>query len=132
MTLPNPLPFRSRNDNVIAMETFQPTIFHKPTLRESKLKAAWTECKRKNPRLLPHLARIALELKHRGHSRYSMDGLFHIARWETGLSTGDLNLKMNNNHCAFAARDLMEQYPQLEGFFQTREQRPRNAINQIH
>jgi len=71
-------------------------------------------------------------MKHAGKERYSMDGIFHIARWETRHSTGDLGLKMNNNYTAFAARDLMEQYPQLEGFFQTRQQRPRNVINQIH
>ena len=110
----------------------QPTLFDKPTKAEHKLLAGWSEVKRKNPRLLPHLARIALELKHRGHQRYSVDGVFHIARWETGESTGDLNLKINNNYSAFAARDLMEQYPQLEGFFQLRIQRPRNSVGQIH
>jgi hypothetical protein len=113
------------------METFQPTIFHKPTLRESKLQEGWSEVKRKNPRLLPHLARLALELKHAGHPRYSMDGLFHILRWETRQSTGDLGLKINNNYSAFAARDIMVQYPQLEGFFKTRQQRPRNPYGQL-
>ena len=96
----NPLPLRCNNDNVITMESIQTTIFHKPTLRESKLQAGWAEVKRKNPRLVPHLARLALELKHAGHPRYSMDGLFHILRWETRLSTGDLGLKINNNYSA--------------------------------
>ena len=113
------------------MQTFQPDLFHKPTLREAKLQSGWSECKRKNPRLLPHLARLALELKHAGHPRYSMDGLFHILRWETRLSTGDLGLRINNNYSAFAARDLMLQYPELEGFFQLREQRPRHVEGQI-
>ena len=122
------LPFRSRNDNVIAMETFQPGF----DFNESPKKAKWNEVKRKHPRLMAHLARISLELKHRGYARYSMDGVFHIARWDTGLSTGDFGFKMNNDYTAYASRELMKDYPQLEGFFQTREQRPRNAINQIH
>ena len=110
----------------------QPTLFDKPTKAEHKLLAGWAEVKRKNPRLLPHLARLALELKHSGHNRYSMDGLFHILRWETRATTGDLGLKVNNNYTAFAARELMDQYPQLDGFFAIREQRPRNSFSQIH
>ena len=109
----------------------QPTLFDKPTEDEQKA-VKWAEVKRKHPRLLPHLARLALELKHRGHKRYSVDGLFHILRWETGATTGDLGFKMNNDYTAFASRDLMKQYPQLEGFFQLRVQRSRNSYGQIH
>ena len=114
------------------MQAIQCGLFDRPTLAEHKLQAGWSSVKQKHPRLLPHLARLALELKHRGHPRYSMDGLFHILRWETGQTTGDLGLKINNNYTAFAARDLMEQYPELEGFFQLRQQRPRHSYQQIH
>ena len=98
----------------------------------SKLELQWQQCKRANPQLLPQLARLARELKSAGHSRYSMDGLFHILRWETRVTTGDLGLKINNNYTAFASRDLMDQYPDLKGFFKVREQKPRNSYGQIH
>ena len=103
-----------------------------PTDPPSKLKAQWENCKRKNPELLPELAKLARELKNCGHSRYSMDGLFHILRWETRTTTGETGLKVNNNYTAFAARDLMDQYPDLKGFFQLREQRPRGNWGQLH
>ena len=103
----------------------------KPTKPPSKLKAQWLKCKTENPDLLPQLARLARELKACGHSRYSMDGLFHILRWETRTTTGDLGLKVNNNHTAFAARDLMTAYPDLDGFFQLRQQKPHGNWGQI-
>jgi len=97
-----------------------------------KLYLQWQQCKARNPGLLLQLAGLARELKLSGHSRYSMDGLFHILRWETRATTGDLGLKINNNHTAFAARDLMDQFPDLEGFFKTREQKARGNYGQLH
>ena len=95
-----------------------------PTQKVTKLKAQWEACKKRNPSLIPELARLAREMKTYGHKRYSIDGLFHILRWETRAETGDLGLKMKNNYTAFAARDLMDQYPELKGFFQLRTQKP--------
>lgn len=97
-----------------------------------KLYLQWQECKAKNPSLLPQLAILARELKLSGHSRYSIDGLFHILRWETRATTGDFGLKINNNHTAFAARDLMDQFPDLKGFFKLREQKAHGNFGQIH
>ena len=99
----------------------------------SKLELQWQQCKAKNPSLLPQLAGLARELKISGHCRYSMDGLFHILRWETRSTTGDLGLKINNNYTAFAARDLMDHFPDLQGFFVLRKQKPRlDSFGQIH
>jgi len=97
-----------------------------------KLLLQWQACKEKNPRLLLQLAGLARQLKVEGHCRYSMDGLFHILRWETRTSTEDLGLKVNNNYTSFAARDVMEQFPDLEGFFSIREQKPRGVEGQYH
>ena len=107
-------------------------LFIKHAKPPSKLLAAWEECKEAQPGLLPELARLARELKAMGRNRYSINGLFEILRWETRHTTGDLQLKINNNHRAFAARDLMQLYPDLEGFFALREQHPRNTQGQIH
>ena len=104
------------------------------TEKKSKLAQAWDECKNKQPWLIPKLAEIAEKLKKRGYTRYSISGLFHILRGETDDSTGDLGLKVNNNHQPFAARELMQIYPDLDGFFQLREQKPKigGSWGQIH
>jgi len=99
----------------------------------SKLELQWHACKKQNPFLISKLAEMALELKSLGHDRYSINGLFEALRWETRHSTGDFGLKVNNNHRAFAAREVMNSYPELEGFFALREQKPRpNNWGQIH
>jgi len=41
-------------------------------------------------------------------------------------------LKVNNNHQPFAARELMEIYPELKGFFKTREQKPKGVWGQLY
>ena len=109
-----------------------PLFNSEPAEPAGKLAMQWHECKQKNPDLLPSLARLARELKQAGHKRYSMDGLFHILRWETRTSTEDLGLKINNNYTAFASRDVMKLYPDLEGFFKTRVQKPHGNFGQIH
>lgn len=103
----------------------------KPTLKRSKLAEQWEECKKKQPDLIPKLAELAFELQRSGHTRYSISGLFHILRWETRETTGDLGLKVNNNHQPFAARELMIKYPKLIGFFETRMQKPKGSWGQL-
>ena len=97
-----------------------------------KLERQWLVCKKDNPWLLPKLAKMARELKKCGHDHYGISGLFEALRWETRYETGDLGLKINNNHRAFAARDLMERYPDLKGFFRIRPQKARGSFGQIH
>ena len=99
---------------------------------QHKLAARWEECKRDHPGLLRQLHEIALRAKRKGYQHWSMDAAFHVLRWETTLTTGNDGLKVNNNFSAFAARDLMRIYPELEGFFQLRKQRPRGVPGQIH
>ena len=96
-----------------------------------KLLDQWTTAKERHPQILPELARIAKELQAMGRTRYSINGLFEILRWESRHTTGSHGLKMDNNFRAFASRDLMEQYPELDGFFKTRVQKPRNSWGQI-
>ena len=109
-------------------------LVFQPTEERSKLAQQWENCKDNQPWLLPKLAEIARKLQKRGYTRYSISGLFHILRWETDASTGDLGLKVNNNHQPFAARELMQLYPDLDGFFNLREQKPKagGSWGQIH
>jgi len=68
----------------------------------------------------------------RGIKRWSADAMFHVLRWESALSTGDLGVKVNNNYSSLAARDLMDAYPELEGFFSLRVRKPRGIETQFH
>ena len=114
------------------MEELDSLPLFKPTHKKSKLAQQWDECKKKQPELLPRLAEIARALQRRGYNQYSISGLFHILRWETDGSTEDLGLKVNNNHQPFAARELMKIYPELKGFFKTREQKPKGVWGQLY
>ena len=84
---------------------------------------AWEAIKCKHPTLLSDLAAIAIKAKQRGFHRWSADALFHVLRWETGISTDDFGLKVNNNYTALASRDLMTQYPELDGMFAIRQRK---------
>ena len=116
------------------MDTSDLPLFQLPrhAKPEHKLLEQWHEAKQRHPELLPAMARIARELQAMGIKRYGIGAVFEILRWETRHTTGDHGLKMNNNHRAFAARDLMTEYPDLDGFFAIRQQRPRNSFGQIH
>lgn len=109
-------------------------LFAQPSTSDDKLLRQWRECRRANPWLMPKLAEMAIEAKRCGFGRWSADALFHVLRWETRHSTGidGLGLKVNNNYTALAARDLMREYPELDGFFKTRERKARGNFGQMH
>ena len=109
-----------------------PLLNWRETPKADKLQLAWEECKQRHPRLLIECYQLCLTAKRRGIQRWSADALFHVLRWETALTTGDLALKINNNYSSLAARDLMQQYPELAGFFELRVRKARCIDDQIH
>lgn len=114
------------------MTTSDLPLFASHAQPQHKLAASWEECKRKHPSLLHQLYGLCLRAKRKGYEHWSMDAAFHVLRFETAISTDDEGLKVNNNYSAFAARDLMRIYPDLEGFFQLRKQYPRSSKGQIY
>tara|TARA_S200002703_G_scaffold159130_1_gene171553 strand:+ start:1305 stop:1640 length:336 start_codon:yes stop_codon:yes gene_type:complete len=100
---------------------------------KDKLLLSWEKAKREDPFLIRDLARLALDLRGQGHKRWSIDALFHVLRWQRATTIRNHDgLKLNNNHTALAARELMEIYPQLDGFFEVRIRKPRGNWGQIH
>lgn len=100
---------------------------------KDKLQLSWEKAKREDPFLIRDLAKLALDLRGQGHKRWSIDALFHVLRWQRATTIRNHNgLKLNNNHTALAARELMEIYPQLDGFFEVRIRKPRGNWGQIH
>ena len=78
-----------------------------------------------NPHVYERLRQLALDLKNRGRKKYGIAGLFEVLRWEHAMSTTDEDFKLNNNYRAYYARLLMENEPELDGFFATRVQTSR-------
>lgn len=78
-----------------------------------------------NPHIYAALRDLALQLKRRGRRRYGLKSLFEVLRWHHALQTDDPNsdFKLDNNWTAFYARELMDNEPDLDGFFETRTQR---------
>lgn len=73
-----------------------------------------------NPHVLVDLVDLARKLKDRGHTQYSMKGLFEVLRHRHALKTTAEDYKLNNNFTAHYARLIMDQYPEFEGFFHLR------------
>lgn len=76
----------------------------------------------RNPHVYEALRSLALRMRHKGIKRYSIAGLFEILRYDYTMQTQGDEFKLSNSHRAFYARLLMEQEPQLEGFFELRTQ----------
>ena len=96
-----------------------------------KLQTGWLLCKEKHPQLLRKCYELCITAKRRGIERWSADAMFHVLRWETAATTGDLALKINNNYSALAARDLMAMHPELAGFFTLRVRKAHGNHGQI-
>lgn len=96
-----------------------------------KIELQWATVKQKNPQLLYHCYHLCKRAKERGITQWSADAMFHVFRWETAVTTGDHGLKINNNYSSLVARDLMEEYPELEGFFALRTRKAKDIEDQI-
>ena len=75
---------------------------------------------KRSPQIYQKLKTLALRLKCVGASTYGMKALFEILRYNALLQS-DQKFKLQNNHAPYYARLLMQQEPQLAGFFYTRE-----------
>jgi len=78
-----------------------------------------------NPHVFDILRSVALQLRKRGIKHYGMKGIFEGLRWESTLRTSGEPWKLNNDYTSLYARKLMDEVPQLDGFFELRERRPK-------
>lgn len=76
---------------------------------------------RANPHVYDYFKQRAIGLRRLGTKRYGMKSLFELLRWDYSVQTGDPdNFKINNNFAPWYARLLMDNEPELDGFFETR------------
>jgi len=76
-----------------------------------------------NPHVYEQIVQISLALRERGFKKAGMKMIFERLRWLWAMQTKGEDYKLNNNYTAFYARKVMEDHPQLQGFFRTRTQR---------
>ena len=62
----------------------------------------------------------ALRLINRGTKHYGAKAIFEVIRYHTKINTNE-EFKINNNYTAYYARKFHKQYPQYDGFFETRK-----------
>lgn len=74
----------------------------------------------RNPQVYGALRQMALEAKRRGNRQWGMKGLFEVLRWQHAMATEGDPFRLNNNYTALYARLLMDQEPELTGFFELR------------
>lgn len=74
-----------------------------------------------NPSVYEALKQLALDAKRRGVKRYGMKALFEVLRYSHTLRTLSDDFKLNNDFTSRYARMLMENEPELKGFFEKRE-----------
>lgn len=74
---------------------------------------------KRNPHILRMLHQLALAVHRRG-KKIGMKALWEKLRYEYVVETDDDVYRLNNNYTSRYARLLMETYPELNGFFETR------------
>ena len=74
-----------------------------------------------NPRVYELFKQFTFEVINKGFRKWSADAVMHRVRWEASVITDDPQFKINNNYVAFYARLFMAEYPQYQGFFETRK-----------
>ena len=80
-----------------------------------------------NPHVYWRIVRLARQHKAFGHPKGSMKALFEVMRWNMKVKTSGKPWKLNNIYTAHYAQLVMEECPDLRGFFETRERKTSNA-----
>lgn len=65
---------------------------------------------------------LALQIQESRFRKYSARAILHQIRWHHHMVKHEVGFKANNNWTAPMARWVMKKNPELEGFFETREQ----------
>jgi len=77
-----------------------------------------------NPQVYRRIVRLARKAKMRGLMKYSMDGIFHVMRWEIAIRTrSEEQFRLNDHFTALYARLVEDREPDLRGFFEIRKRK---------
>lgn len=77
---------------------------------------------RDNPQVYELFKRFTFMAIKRGHNRLSAWMIANRIRWETSIETFSVDeYKISNDYIALYARMFMQDHPQYNGFFKTKE-----------
>lgn len=96
------------------------------TREDTVLKRKWLLFDLQNPKVYELLKKYTFQVINRGHKHYGIKAVFERVRWHTVIETTDVDFKLNNNYTAFYARKFHSDFPDYEGFFETRIQKGEN------
>lgn len=89
-----------------------------------KLLEQFNQFDSENPKIWELLVKFSKEAKNAGIEKLGISLLIERIRWELAVVTKSTDgYKINNNHRAFYARKLMDNYPELTGMFKIRSQK---------
>lgn len=75
-----------------------------------------------NPHVYKEILALCRLAKSRGRNKWSTKGIFEVMRWSRMATHGE-DFKLRNDFTALYARLVMENEPDLEDFFETRERK---------
>lgn len=76
---------------------------------------------RTHPEIYAYLREKSLALKAAGRTQWGVRNLYEKLRYDLAIQTGEQPYSLNDHYISFYARLLMEQEPELAGFFEIRE-----------
>jgi hypothetical protein len=109
------------------MNEIQPSLFDlQPTVtpkyaKEATIQERFEAFHTQNPQVYQALRQISLQMRGRGVQHFGMKALFELLRFDFAMQTRGEDYKLCNSYTSRYARLLMEQEPELQGFFSTRE-----------
>lgn len=74
-----------------------------------------------NPTIYRMFKYFTFEAIKAGKKHLSADLIVHRIRWYTGIEMKGDTYKINNNYISRYARKFMEEFPEYNGFFRTRQ-----------
>lgn len=74
-----------------------------------------------NPHVYEHLVRLARKVKAAGKTKYSIWSLINQVRWHIEIETTGDTFKLSNDYSSRYSRLIMQQEPDLKGFFTTKQ-----------
>lgn len=75
----------------------------------------------KHPAIWKEFKDLTFRLITKGITHYGAKAICEVIRFHKIIDHQDYEFKVNNNFTAGYARKFMEQYPEYEGFFETRK-----------
>lgn len=87
---------------------------------KDRIQLRFEEFHKNNPHVYTKLVALARQVKARGRKNYGIESIYARLRWELEIETTGDSFKLNDHYTSRYARLIMEQEPDLKGFFHIR------------